>query len=176
MTSGTWWCPVVIEMVLCLKRSGGCLERHDVFVLPLFCTLRGQWLLWIQAGRWSLSEVSLSLSVPCTRAGICPSLAAQFRELNPQETISVFSIAHFWLVWLPALPHCRVVWAPMLVQAKGGHFHGWSVGVQDFGSLVRWSCTSYIPKLQNWSQKVIPLKANDHIYFLLQAASKLCFV
>lgn len=43
---------------LCLKLSGGCLESHDVFVMPLFCTLRGQW----QEDGVSVKSLCLSLS------------------------------------------------------------------------------------------------------------------
>lgn len=48
--------------IFCLTRSGGCLGRRDVFVLSLSYTLHGQRVLQIQAGRWSRSEVCLSLS------------------------------------------------------------------------------------------------------------------
>lgn len=42
--------------------------------------------------------------------------------------------------------------------------------------LPAWAWNSYISKLQNQSQEVILLQANDCIRFLLQAVSKLCFV
>lgn len=133
MTSGTWWCLIVVEMVFSVS-------SWVVVALKGRCVCAASLRYPVgtvgapDPGRNMESQGSLSL---LHQSWNWQSLLALFRELKLQETISGFSTACFWLVWLPALSLCAVVWAPMLAQAEGaGRLHGCSMRGQDFASLV----------------------------------------
>lgn len=120
--------------IFCLKLSGGCLKKWMCLCCLSLVPCRDS--VCPDAGRNMESQGSLSLSL-LHQSWNWQSLLTLFKELKLQETISGFSIACFWLVWLPALSHCAVMWAPILVWAEGaGRLHGCSMGGQDFASLV----------------------------------------